>query len=508
MNGSCDVLVVGAGPTGMVLALALRRSGVDVRIIDQAEHAGTASRALAVQARTLELYGQLGLSDDVIRQGHRAEGFNLWSDGRHKARFSLADIGKDLTPYSFLLIYPQDRHERLLESRLAAAGVAVERGTQLLGYSEEPDGVRARLRAADGREHVCEARYLAGCDGARSAVRREMGVDFPGGTYARVFYVADVEGHGPAMNGEIHVNFDESDFVAVFGMSGTGQARLIGTVREESEERARALRFDDVSRRAIGSLGVGVDRLNWFSTYRVHHRVAAHFRKGRAFLAGDAGHIHSPAGGQGMNTGIGDAFNLGWKLAAVLAGRAGDALLDSYEAERIGFARRLVDTTDRVFTLATAEGHVADVVRRRLVPNLMPLLSHVDAAREFLFRTISQTVLHYRSGPLAEGVAGKLHGGDRMPWAPSPQGDNFEPLKQPVWQVHVYGAAPAALSEWCASRRLPLHVFPWHPVHDAAGLLENAMYLVRPDAYIALAAREADPAGLARFFAVRALSTG
>src|SRR6185436_3015982 len=215
----------------------------------------------------------------------------------------------------------------------------------------------------------------AGCDGARSTVREVMGTGFPGGTYRQVFYVADVAATGPAINGELHGDLDEADFLAVFPLAEGNRVRLIGTVRDERADRADTLRFEDVSDRAINNLKVHVDKVNWFSTYHVHHRVTAHFRKGRAFLLGDAAHIHSPVGGQGMNTGIGDAINLAWKFAAVLAGRAPDALLDSYEAERIAFAHRLVNTTDRVFTLVTAQGKIAEVVRTRLVPTVLPALA-------------------------------------------------------------------------------------------------------------------------------------
>src|SRR5262249_13751967 len=159
--------------------------------------------------------------------------------------------------------------------------------------------------------------------------------------------------------------------LAVFPLAGEGRARLIGTVRDERAAHADTLKFEDVSSRVIENLKVDVEKLNWFSTYHVHHRVTEHFRRGRAFLLGDAAHIHSPAGGQGMNTGIGDAINLAWKLKAVLAGSAPDTLLDSYEPERIAFARRLVKTTDRVFTLATAEGSIAKIIRTRLVPKIL-----------------------------------------------------------------------------------------------------------------------------------------
>src|SRR5206468_3772581 len=378
-------------------------------------------------------------------------------------------VGSDLTPYSFLQIFPQDQHERLLIERLEQLGVSVERRTELIGFTDESDRVTARLRGPEGHEDVCEASYIAGCDGARSIVRETIGTGYPGGTYRQVFYVADVEAAGPAVDGELHADLDEADFLAVFPLAGEGRARLIGTVRDERADRADTLKFEDVSNRAIEHLRVGVRRVNWFSTYHVHHRVAEHFRKGRAFLLGDAAHIHSPAGGQGMNTGIGDAINLAWKLKAVLAGGAPDALLDSYEAERIAFAHRLVKTTDRVFTLATAEGKFADIIRTRLVPTIFPVLVKFGVFREFMFRTVSQIMINYRHRALSEGRAGAVHGGDRLPWVIADDVDNYEPLKAMTWQVHVYGAASPELKSWCQERGLPLHVFAWRPEYGKAG---------------------------------------
>jgi 2-polyprenyl-6-methoxyphenol hydroxylase-like FAD-dependent oxidoreductase len=367
-----DVLVVGAGPTGLVLALWLSKLGIKPRIIDKTAEPGTTSRALAVHARTLELYRQLDLTDAVIESGHKVPAVNLWVRGHREARVSFEDIGADITRYPFLHIFPQDEHERLLIARLAAMDISVERRTELINCSDEGDRVVARLRGAGGGEERCETAYIAGCDGAHSVVRQTMATGFPGGTYRQVFYVADVEASGPPLDGELHVDLDEADFLAVFPLAHASRARLIGTVRDERADHPETLTFQDVSGRAIEHLKVRINRVNWFSVYHVHHRVTEHFRKGRAFLLGDAAHIHSPAGGQGMNTGIGDAINLAWILAAVLRGRAPPKLLDSYEPERIAFARRLVNTTDRVFTLATAEGRIADLIRTRIVPVLIP----------------------------------------------------------------------------------------------------------------------------------------
>src|SRR6202171_4678833 len=208
-------------------------------------------------------------------------------------------------------------------------------------------------------------------------------------------------------------------------MKGDGRARLVGWVRKASQTQHDPLEWKDVSRSVIKRLGIDVKRVNWFSTYHVHHRVAVHFRSGRTFLLGDAAHIHSPVGGQGMNTGIGDAVNLAWKLAAVLQGRADYRLLDTFETERIAFAQRLVATTDRAFQLVTSDGRLARFVRLHVVPRVLPILFAMKAMRRFMFRTVSQTAIDYRHSDLSVGIAGKIRGGDRVPWIkfdPSPTG--------------------------------------------------------------------------------------
>src|ERR1700736_1075267 len=503
-----DVLIIGAGPTGLVLALWLAKLGVKVRIIDKTAEPGTTSRALAVQARTLELYRQLDLADAVVDHGHKVPAVNLWVRGEPAARLPFENIGSDLTPYPFLQIFPQDQHERLLSERLEALGVSVERRTELAGFTDEGECVIARLRCPEGPEETCEAIYIAGCDGARSLVRETIGTGFPGGTYRQLFYVADVQGEGLPFDGELHADLDEADFLALFPLAGKGRARLIGTVRDERADHPNTLKFEDVSDRAITNLKVNVQKVNWFSTYHVHHRVTEHFRKGRAFLLGDAAHIHSPAGGQGMNTGIGDAINLAWKLTAVLAGHASDKLLDSYEAERIGFARRLVATTDRVFSFVTAEGRIADILRTRVAPALFPRLISFELVREFIFRTVSQITLNYRGCPLSAGSAGHVHGGDRLPWVSIDGKDNFATLTAMTWQIHVYGTASAELTARCADHDVSLHVFDWRSEHAAAGLARDALYLLRPDTYVALADLSGAPGIIDRYCAERGIQLG
>jgi 2-polyprenyl-6-methoxyphenol hydroxylase-like FAD-dependent oxidoreductase len=495
------VLIIGAGPTGLVLALWLTRLGVRVRIVDKAAEPGTTSRAVAVQARTLELYRQVDLSSAVVEASVKVAAANLWVGGANAARLPLGRMGEGLSPFPYALTYPQDAHERLLIERLNALGVKVERRTELVRFDQHPEGVQAVLKRPDGSEEVCKADYLAGCDGANSTVREALATGFPGGTYSGVFYVADVDAAGPAADGEIHVDFEEADFLAVFPLKGTGRLRLIGPVSWEPDREHRGLTFDDVGERAIRNLKLTITKVNWFSTYQVHHRVATRFREGHAFLLGDAAHVHSPVGGQGMNTGIGDAVNLAWKLAAVLNGGARDSLLATYETERIGFARRLVATTDRAFTLVTKQGVVAQRVRTRLVPLIAPLVFRLASVRRFLFRTVSQIGVNYRNSPLSAGAAGAVRGGDRLPWVEiEPGKDNFAPLASLTWQVHIYGELRGGLAEVCAELRLPLHLFAWQQRMRRTGLLRAALYLVRPDGYVALAIPHADPERLRHYF--------
>ena len=482
------VLIVGAGPTGLVLALFLTRQGVTVRIIDSAPEPGTTSRAVAVAARTLELYRQVGLADEVVGRGLKVAAANIWVGGKPAAHVPFREIGVGLSPYPFMLIFPQDHHEQLLIERLASLGVTVERGVTLTGLDARPDRVVAQLAHAGGHSESCQAAYLAGCDGARSVVRHALAVGFGGGTYDRLFYVADVAASGRAADHQLHVAVDSADFVAIFPLAAEGHVRLIGSVRPEAAARGGTLRWPDVSAHALSQMPLDVKEVRWFSTYQVHHRVADHFRQERVFLLGDAAHVHSPVGGQGMNTGIGDAVNLAWKLAAVLRDAAPPALLDSYEPERIAFARRLVATTDRLFQLITRDGALAATVRTRIAPRLLSALLPRKVMRRFMFRTVSQIEINYRGGALASGRAGKVQGGDRMPYVAALAGarapDDLQPFSAPSWQLEVHGEPEPTLRAAAEERGIPLRLHPWTQAAKSAGLARNAAYLIRPDAYV------------------------
>jgi FAD binding domain len=308
------------------------------------------------------------------------------------------------------------------------------------------------------------------------------------------------------MNGELHVGLDSSDFLARFPLKEDGRVRLVGTVSDEALTRRDRLKWDDINTTVMKWMPLELARVNWFSTYHVHHRVAGRFRKDRAFLLGDAAHIHSPVGGQGMNTGIGDAVNLAWKLAWVLKRRADKSLLDSYEPERIAFARRLVKTTDQAFTAVTSSGAIPRFLRLDIVPALLPLFA-AKPMRRFLYRTVSQTDVNYRGSPLSEGHFGSVRGGDRLPWVKTAEVDNYPSLTALDWQVHVYGEATDDLRRLCAVRNLKLQIFPWQAGMHHSGLRRNTAYLVRPDGYVAMAEADGKGGAIAPYLHARQIAT-
>jgi len=483
------VLIVGAGPTGLNLALSLARRGVPFRIISEVNGPGEHSRALAVQARTLEFYGQFGFADEVIAQGIVAESIHIREGGDHDAAHEVTtvrfkDLGDGISPYPFALAYAQDDHERFLIGKLKETGVDVEWQSKLIGFTQESGTVRATILGSDRTDEVC-VEYICGCDGAHSRVRETLNIGFPGGTYDQLFYVADVR-IARGFDRDLHLNLGKHILTLMFPVRSSGMQRLIGLVPPELSDRTD-LTFDDIRDRVERQLDIQIPEVNWFSTYRVHHRVAERFRVGQGFLLGDAGHIHSPVGGQGMNTGIGDAINLGWKLAHVIQRRANPSLLDTYEPERIGFARSLVATTDRAFTPLIAEGISGEVARRFVVPLIFSVAVRFAPTRHAAFRLISQARIHYPDSPLSWGHAGHVHGGDRLPWLGPGEHDNFIPLRSLDWQLHVYGNIRAGLASIAREAGITTHMFPWSEQAHDAGFQQDAAYLVRPDGYVAAA---------------------
>ena len=513
-----DVLVVGAGPTGLMLANQLARRGVRALIIDR--HAGPSvqTRALGVQARTLEIYSRLGIAGRALELGKRATGANIWALGRRAARVPLGAIGLDISPYPFLLILGQDDNERLLGDALRDRGMTVSWNTELVGLAQETDWVRATLRQSDGATREITAAWVAGCDGAHSAVRDLNGIAFQGAPYEHVFFVADTQATGTMVPDELNVYLWREGFHLFFPMRGMDHWRIVGIVPPELRGR-KDLTFDDVipSVREEAGSGLLFQQCSWFSTYRIHHRRAERFRDRRCFLLGDAAHIHSPVGAQGMNTGLQDAYNLAWKLALVVSGRAGAALLDSYEDERIPVARRLLSTTDRAFSLIVSDNWLAGLFRTRVLVKIMAFAMRFDRVRKLAFRTISQTGIHYRNSALSESPAGlpdaAPRAGDRFPWlrlrflADGPAEDLFGILDDTRFNLIVIGQPAPQIALAGLGDLLRIHTVPGDPDNDRelarAHIPRPSFYLLRPDGHIGLAGFHLEVAAAIRYVSGR-----
>ena len=438
------------------------------------------SRALVMHARTLELLDRHGLAGQFVARGEVVRGIGLRRAGHLAAMAPLGRIGEGMSPFPFLLMISQDQTEALLREALAAYGVAVEWDTSLTSLTQDAAGATATLQAPGQPPQPVQVAYVAGCDGARSAVRHALAIDFPGGTYEQMFFVADTVTEAlrphPQAGRLLEVSLAAHSFYAFFPMP-QGRTRIIGLLPDAAEQ--TTITFADIQPQLERIEHLRVTGVSWFSTYRVHHRVAEHFGRGRVFLVGDAGHVHSPVGGQGMNTGLGDAANLGWKLAAVLTGAAPTALLATYEAERMPFARRLVASTDRAFTAATRATAWAGFVRTQVVPRLAPLALRLPWVRRFMFRTLSQIAIAYPDSPLSQGTPPGVAGGMRLTWAPG----RYEGLRAVGWQVRHIGPAPARLTAWAAAHQLPVT-----ELAPLAGETPGTVCLLRPDSYIGLAA--------------------
>jgi 2-polyprenyl-6-methoxyphenol hydroxylase-like FAD-dependent oxidoreductase len=509
-----DVLIVGAGPTGLMLANQLARRGIQAVIIDR--HAGPAlqTRALGVQARTLEIYSQLGIVDQALALGKRGTGANLWTQGRRAARVPLGDIGRDLSPYPFILILGQDDNERLLGQMLRSAGRSVQWNTELVGISQESDHVVVTLKQADGTRRDFTATWVAGCDGAHSAVRERNGIAFHGAPYEHVFFVADTQATGPMVPDELNVYLWRQGFHLFFPMRGTDHWRLVGIVPPELRKKD-GLTFEDVvpSVRKEAGAAVSFRACTWFSIYRIHHRRAERFRDRRCFLLGDAAHIHSPVGAQGMNTGLQDAYNLAWKLALVIAGRSDDALLDSYAAERVPVAVRLLRTTDRGFSLAVSNNWLAGVFRTRVLARLLAMAMRFEPVQKLAFRTVSQIGIRYRNGPLAMTLPGlprtAPRAGDRFPWLRltllpnGPVEDLFKKLDDLRFHLIVIGQPLPADGVPRLGELLSMHAIPKTPDNDRelarVQIPQPSFYLLRPDGYIGLAGTRFEPKAAIRY---------
>jgi len=481
-----DVVIVGAGPTGLMAATVLARLGVDHIIIDEKLGPTTESRAVGVQARTLEIYEQLGIVDEVLAEATKADALSPGYLKRAYANIPLPTLGAETTNYPYMSIFEQSKNEALLVRAHAALGgeVVWGHGVESVVSTGSTGGVVVSIRPSAYSTSSIRARYLIAADGAGSVVRRMRGIGFEGTTSAHTFFVVDAADVRGMRGTSVNIRLGRGEMLLAFPMGQGRDARLIGVVPGEHPE---ADLEAPLRAKLADTYGVSWGDTRWLSTYRVHHRVAERLRDGPVFLVGDAAHVHSPVGAQGMNTGLQDAHNLACKLADVLQGRAGlvdsDAYLDAYETERRPVAEHVIAFTERVFGLVTSDRRGVQTAIRMLVPIVAPVMGFLAPRLPLgrrVFGYVSQTRIRYRmpGADPRDRVVGR-----RLP----PFAHNHDALRDFTWQVHTYGAVDRRLADAVG---LPVHEYP-APVRGP--LRAGWMYLVRPDGFVAAAGVTAQP---------------
>jgi len=390
------ILVVGAGPTGLTLAITLKRFGIPVRIIDRATSPTTVSKALALWSGSLEALDGMGVVDQFLTAGRRLNKLSVGDGGRELAALAVGD-GID-SPYPFPLLLPQSRTEQFLGERLASLGVNIERGVELVDLAQDGDGVSGTLKLADGSSEQVRSPYVIGCDGARSFVRQHLGINFEGYTEPANYLLGDVKISGGNLDHRsIYLWWHKGGTVALFPYEDLVWRVFAQRDPDAGDATPTVAELQDHLDRH-GMRGLTLSDPTWLSMFRVNERLAARYRVGRCFIAGDAAHIHSPAGGQGMNTGIQDAVNLGWKLAYALLG-VGDAdlLLESYEAERRPIAHEVVKGAAQKLHVAFGASSPLATIAKDIA---VSLFANIPAVQKKLQVELSETEIVYRDGPL------------------------------------------------------------------------------------------------------------
>ncbi len=477
-----EVLVVGAGPVGLTMAAELARYGVGVRIVDKAPAGSETSKALVLWSRSLELFDRMGCGAAFVKAGFKARAVNIIAGDTEIAHINLDFLE---TPHPYELMLAQSDTERLLELHLSTYGVRVERGTELTRFAADEEHVTAALRRPDGHEEIVDARWMIGCDGAHSFVRHGLGMEFEGETSPSSWVLADVHLAGsPTKPDELAIYWHEAGVLALFPLSADRYRVVADIGHVDGDDHSSAPTLEDVQA-LIGQRGPGGIQASapiWLSGFKINERKVSDYRAGRVFLAGDAAHIHSPAGGQGMNTGMQDAFNLAWKLALVCRGLVSpEPLLASYSAERSEVGRRVLTDSGRITAVSMLKGGLLQGFRNHvgfLLLGLSPL-------RRTMTNTMSELSIGYPHSPLTRAVAAHHSGpaaGERAPVEVSsiPVGSGDRP------RFALFAPADAGSAALIARHNDLLEAETRRP------FVEDRIWLVRPDGYVAMTAEPRD----------------
>lgn len=516
-----SVLVCGAGPTGLMAACQLARYGISFRIIDKTSNSTAQSRALVLHSRSLEIFKQMGIAEKALELGEICKGATWVFNGKEVATVTV--FGENLTEFPYILCLEQSKTEELLIDFLSAQGHSVERETELINYVDNEQGITATLKKADGSEETVSAEYIIGADGAHSIVREKMGLHMEGSTYLQTLFVIDSQVQANIRPKEIYIAISEKGLIGFFPMVQSHEKgnehhryRVLGVL--PTFEADKKITFEEIEQNFSERAGMPATIYDpaWISTYRAHHRHAKTFRKGHGFIIGDAAHIHSPVGGQGMNTGLQDAYNLVWKLDLVLKNKAKDLLLDTFNEERMEVAKKLVASTDRMFYMIAGESPLIKFIRLKIMPWALRIFNqivhHSKSLSKVVFFTVSQIGIKYPNSLLSQETRDAKFAktapkpGERVPFVifeENGQKKNIQDcLEGTTFHWFIFSKKPydktTLITPKIARHQdiLTIHHIPYNSgtdhLYKTMGITDSGYYLVRPDMYIAFRSASLD----------------
>lgn len=518
-NKPLDVLIAGAGPVGLMMACQLALHNISFRIIDKRTTLPDYSGALIVHARTMEILHQMGIAEKALKAGIVAHTINIRFNHKKNYSLEISNFGKGLTGFPYLLMIEQGQTEKLLNQFLNDHDHWVERGVPLVSFKQENKMVTSEIRKTDGTVEIIKSRYLVGADGSDSLVRNQLGISFPGKTQESRLFITDCKARLPLSGREIFFLFAKDLTSGFFPLKGN-RWRVDGLIPDIQHEKVD---FEEV-RNWFGKKnhsGIELFHPQWFSVFRSHSRCAERFRDRQCFLIGDAAHVHSPVGAQGMNTGMHDAYNLAWKLAFVIRMKATEKLLDSYEAERKPLALDIIRYTDLVYSFMTKNSVPARIFRLRFIPLVLPILLYwirsKNRIRNRIFLSVSGIGINYKYSFLSATT-----GSDNFPSHSPKPGERFPYLTYekrgeklsfndaliPIrFYLFVFGKhmLPATFQKELIKYKgvIALKYIAKHtqtqPLFEIFGIIEEGCYLVRPDSYIAWRCQAFDEDGLNKY---------
>jgi 2-polyprenyl-6-methoxyphenol hydroxylase-like FAD-dependent oxidoreductase len=512
-DSEIDVLIVGAGPAGLMMACQLALHKISFRIIDKKEHRTNYSGALIVQARSLEIFQQMGIAQKVVRGGVIAKEIKLIFNGKKSFAIPVKEIGIGISQFPWMLLLEQSVTEQFLIDYIRKLGYYVEWETELVQFKQDSQSVTSVLKLPDGHDKIITSKYLIAADGARSTTRKQLQIPFPGKSHPISLFVCDCRAEGDLSSDQLCFSFSDRTTSGFFPLPG-GRWRVDGAISKDMMAKDQPT-FEDIKINYAHKTRINVELCDpdWYSVFHVNERCAVSFQQNRCFLVGDAAHIHSPVGAQGMNTGLQDSYNLAWKLSYVIKGLAKTSLLDTYSCERVVVAKNVVRGTDLAFRIVTSQNFFIKLFRVHILPHvlglLLPLFVKHQFMPHFLFRMISQISVHYRKSALS------LHSsfgnfpvwspkpGERLPYICYQENEKLINIQQKVtgtdfhlfiFSKHLMPNGIRKITEKYAqilSCETIANTFETADLYKQLGIDGEGFYFIRPDLYIAYRSCEA-----------------